>query len=157
MLIDKQDRAHFIQAFVNYLPDVAADRWGHNPALATQWVLCAFQFTGVWLYLENSSIFEPRDIKFSVYLHHSWDTVCISSCTIRYILSAMWRYSKFSQYLLTVWFFFFSPLFPHPPTHIWRRWQPPQRSVAASTLRHCCRGSLQQSLPRAIDQATSTS
>lgn len=119
MLIDKQDRAHFIQAFVNYLPDVAADRWGHTPALATQWVLCAFQFTGVWLYLENSSIFEPRDIKFSVYLHHSWDTVCISSCTIRYILSAMWRYSKFSQYLLTVCFFFFSPLFPHPPhTHL---------------------------------------
>lgn len=33
MLIDKQDLAHFIQAFVNYLPDVAADQRGHNPAL----------------------------------------------------------------------------------------------------------------------------
>lgn len=33
MLIDKQDLAHFIQAFVNYLPDVAADQRGHTPAL----------------------------------------------------------------------------------------------------------------------------
>lgn len=31
MLIDKQDLAHFIQAFVNYLPDVAADQRGHTP------------------------------------------------------------------------------------------------------------------------------
>jgi len=83
MVIDKQDLAHFIQAFVNYLPDIAADWRGCTPALGTPWVLCVFQFTADGLYLEISSIFEPWDIKFCVYLHRSWDTVCISSCTIR--------------------------------------------------------------------------
>lgn len=32
-LIDKQDLARFIQAFVNYLPDVTADQRGYTPAL----------------------------------------------------------------------------------------------------------------------------
>lgn len=33
MLIDKQDLAHFTQAFVNYLPDAAADQRAHTAAL----------------------------------------------------------------------------------------------------------------------------
>lgn len=33
MLIDKQDLSHFTQAFVNYLPDAAADQRAHATAL----------------------------------------------------------------------------------------------------------------------------
>lgn len=43
MLIDKQDLAHFIQAFVNYLPDVAADQRGHTPGSKECCGLCVGQ------------------------------------------------------------------------------------------------------------------
>lgn len=116
MSIDKQGLTRFSQAFVNYLPEVRT----HSCSRNILGFVCIPVYWWFAVMLENSSSsFEPRVIKSCVYLHHSWDIVCVTSCTL--LLATVRSHIMCWPYIFFLLFLISPPSLP-PPAPIW---QPP--------------------------------